>query len=122
MNIEEIQAHIETFSDSNEELVRTYLKLSDLSNLVDSLKAAIIDYVGENLEREEKRWDECDEATFGITDPKPKAKVDEKAWKEAVEESEELTRLNLEYTKARFPFMIDATLYPRPYIRRKGRS
>jgi len=120
MNIDEMQARIVTNADDNEELVGIYLKLIDLSNSINVLKSTILHYVETNLRREDKTWDEIDEASFGITDPKPKAKIDEKAWDTAMTESMELTKLQVEYDRARAPFLTDATQEPRPYIRRKG--
>jgi len=122
MNIDEMQARIVTNSDDNEELVRVYIILSDLANSINALKKSVMVYVENNLRNAGKTWDETENASFGITDPKPRSRVDEKAWESAMESSLELTKLQVEYDRARSPFLQDATQQPRVYIRRRGNS
>ena len=117
--LDETESRIETYADDNDELARIYVQLNDLSRRVSELKKLISAHIDENLRSQDLRWGECDIASYGITDPTPRAKIDEKAWQAAVEESMELTKLELEYQKARSPFMYDATQEPRVYIRKK---
>lgn len=114
-----LESKIAKRSGNNAALAKIYIELNDVARMVSAVKSTILQHVEENLRRDGLRWDECDVANFGITDPTPRAKVDEKAWEAALESSLELTKLENEYQSARTPFLVDATQDERPYIRKK---
>lgn len=119
MNFDELEAAIETNRDDNDELARLYLAMNDAAAQISALKKIALEHLEANLRNAGFDRGECDIATYGITDPAPHAKVDEKAWDAAVADSIELTQLEIEYNKARAPYLIDATQDPRPYVRKK---
>ncbi len=72
------------------------------------------------LVENESEWGECETATYGITNPKPRAGVNEDAWREAVSSSAVLASLQDEYESARMPFVVDKTSAKRTFIKRKS--
>lgn len=121
MNPEEISAHLDTHADDLDELTKTYLDLCDLANVISALKKKALQHIEDEMLSRDIEHGETDLATFGMTNPKPSVRVDEKAWEKAVADDAALLDLKNEYEKARFPFMKDATRSPRAYVRRKRR-
>jgi len=119
MNLDDTEARIEQNKTNNEELARIYIAMLNLETFLSTMKKDIMEHVERNLVEADLIWGESDVATFGITQPTPKAKVDEKAWRDAVAFSNELRLLDAEYEKARMTYLIDATQSKRPYIHKK---
>jgi len=119
MNLDSVEERIEQNQDSNGELSRIYIAILNLETFLGAMKKNIMEHVERNLTEANLIWGESDIATFGITQPTPRAKVDEKAWCAAVTFSDELRLLDTEYEKARMAYLKDATQPKRPYIRKK---
>jgi len=119
MNLDSVEARIEKNKNSNDELARVYVALLNLETFLKAMKTDIMEHVERNLVESNLIWGECDVATFGITQPTPRSKVDEKAWNEAILGSHELYALDAEYAKARMAYYKDATQRKRPYIKMK---
>lgn len=122
MNLDSAEVRLETNSDDNDEVVRIYLDLCAEARRISKLKSRALTLVGENLDAAGTSWDENEFATYGFTQPRPRSKVSEKMWREALEENESLAQLQEEYDKARAPFLVDATQTPRPYVKEKKGS
>jgi hypothetical protein len=116
---EKIESRIKRNSSNSDKLAEIYVSLNDAIGIMQAFKSTILDHIDENLRELGTRWGECAVANYGITDPNPRLKVDNSAWEDACENSEELAELEAEYQKARSPFMVDATQDERPYIRKK---
>jgi len=119
MNLDDTETRIEQNKDNNEELARIYIAMLNLETFLGTMKKDIMEHVERNLVESNLIWGESDIATFGITQPTPRAKVDEKAWRDAVAFSNELRLLDSEYEKARLAYLVDATQSKRPYIHKK---
>ena len=119
MNLDDVEASIEQNKANNDELARVYVALLNLETFLKAMKTNVIEHVERNLVEANLIWGECDVATFGITQPTPRSKVDEGAWEDAILGSKELHALNTEYTKARMAYYTDSTQRKRPYIKMK---
>ena len=119
MNLDTLEDRIDKSQESNDELASLYIGILNLESFLSAMKSAIMEHVEHNLIEANLNWGESDMATFGITQPTPKSKVDESAWRAAVLMSEELRALEVEYERARMSYLTDATQMPRPYIHKK---
>jgi len=119
MNLEDAHDFIEEHHDDPEALADYYIELHRVKKGIDALKHQIRDLLGNWMHNHHIDWGETDNATFGITNPSPRAKVNEQRWQEAVQKSVVLQALQTEYDNARKPFMEDATQPPRPFVRQK---
>ncbi len=119
MNLNDVEERIKSSETNNEELARIYVAMLNLETFLSAMKSDIMEYVERNLIESNLIWGECDIATFGITQPTPRSKVDEKAWRSAVGLSNELRALDTEYEKARMAYLTDSTQHKRPYIKKK---
>ncbi len=119
MKLDDVEERIKSSETNNEELARIYVAMLNLETFLSAMKKDIMEHVERNLVESNLIWGECDIATFGITQPTPRSKVDEKAWHSAISFSKELHALDTEYEKARMAYLKDSTQLKRPYIRKK---
>jgi hypothetical protein len=119
MNLPEAVEYIKEHKDDPKALADCYAEMHEIAKQANKLKRGILDLIGNWMHETGVDWGETEQVTFGITNPNPRSKVNEKRWQEAVENSEVLAALEEEYNNARKPFLEDATQPPRPYIRKK---
>lgn len=119
MDIQRLTEFVVSHYDDPASLTQVYVDLCETIAILEQLKKDCLLGVERYLIDNKLDRAENPVASFGITRPVPRIKVDEKAWERAVANNPELASLAYTYNLERERFAVEVVDKPRPYIKGK---